>query len=130
MEADMDTRTLDGVGLTPLQEFWIKHVKQCEDVSSGMVKEYALKNGLEPQDLYRWRSWFRKRGMLRASDQEVSIFQSLTVVRQEDGGSGRSQHGPLKGVVIQLPNRVRFEFSEAVDLATLGTLFHQAAGLP
>ncbi|MBF0631183.1 MAG: hypothetical protein HQL89_09390 [Magnetococcales bacterium] len=49
----MDARTPGGVGWTPLQKFWIKHAKQCEGVSGGMLKEYALKFAVmrPPHDL-------------------------------------------------------------------------------
>ncbi|MBF0421823.1 MAG: transposase domain-containing protein [Magnetococcales bacterium] len=76
----MDARTLDGVGLTTLQNFWIKHARQCEELSGGTVKEYALKNGLEPQDLYRWRSWFRKNGLLKTSKKVFSEIPNAATV--------------------------------------------------
>ncbi|MBF0415796.1 MAG: hypothetical protein HQL79_08525 [Magnetococcales bacterium] len=126
----MGSRTLDGGGLTTLQNFWIKHARQCKNLSGGLVKEYALKNGLNPQDLYRWRSWFRKRGMLEAMEQVVPTFQSLTVVKQESSGSDYLNNALWNDVVVQLPNRVRIEFSWAMDLVTLGALFHHVAGLP
>lgn len=68
--------------------------------------------------------------MLETMEQVVPSFQSLTVVKQESSGSTYSNNARWNGVVVQLPNRVRIEFSGAMDLASLGALFHHVAGLP
>ncbi len=74
----MDTNARNGKGLTSLQSFWIRHIRQCEVSANGGVKGYALEHGLEPQDLYRWRSWFPKRGMFpTTTTPTLPTFRSL-----------------------------------------------------
>ncbi len=69
----MDTNAMDGEGLTSLQSFWIRHIRQCEVSANGGVKDHALEHGLEPQDLYRWRSWFRKGGVDQGEEKTIEI---------------------------------------------------------
>lgn len=126
----MDKRATDRAGMTALQDFWIKHAQQCVQWN-GTVKDYALQHGLKPQELYHWRSWFRKEGLLEPlADHDTSAFRSLTVVGTGQCDSGDTGHAPLNTIAIQLPNQVRFEFSGTLDMRTLEALLRHAADLP
>jgi hypothetical protein len=93
------------IALTPIQQFWLEHVKACEAAGVSM-KSYAEERGLKLQSFYCWKGQLKKRGVL-GEGRPRSLTASLVpvdVTPRPEPALALTRITLASGIVIEAPS--------------------------
>ena len=105
--------------LTERQRYWLDHI-QASERTGGTMKAYAQEHGLIVQELYQWKSWLVRKGILNTREDGGSLFERLIVER--DSTTERD-------CCLRLPNGVVMELSVPMTTQALRSLLQAAWSL-
>ncbi len=105
MSEEKSKPTPKDLGLTERQQFWLDHLRACED-SGSSAAQYAKDHDLRVTSLYQRKKQFRKRGLLSTPSCTAPSFVKVR------SAPGKASEDVLR---IFFPNGVRVEWLTSSD---------------
>ncbi len=95
---------LQDIPLTEKQQFWLKHVQEC-DKSGLSMKAYAHANELSVSAFYTWKKALRRKGVIAGPQTDAPQLFRKAVVAD-------SSHAHARAL---LPSGMVLEFDDSTD---------------
>ncbi len=111
--------TPQDLGLTERQQFWLDHIRACED-SGSSATQYAKTHDLRVTSLYQRKKEFRKRGLLPTPSGKTPSFAKVRRTSDE------VREGVLR---ICFPSGVRVEWLASSKGSEIKQLLQVVANL-
>jgi len=104
--------------LTENQQFWLNHVRACDESSQSM-RAYADANGLKAPEFYSWKATLRRKGVLGDSKPASTLlFRKAKIVDSRSFGRCR----------ITLPGGIALDVEAGAEPAWVARLVLALSG--